>query len=194
MKNKLILSSLLGAIALGFTACTTSPTISYDGVNDYDFAKDKTYAIIKTDKATANLQIGPGAIQAAQEGLTAALAAKGLTPASPADADILVAMYLKMTDKVDINDFGYGYGGYRGFGYGGAYMGGGVTATDYTDTSLVIDIVDNVKDTLVWRGWAQKDIYSSTTGTTTDAQRQKIKQTIADILANYPPPPVPTGK
>lgn len=190
--KKLILSSLLGTFALGFTACTTAPKIQYDAVDSYDFSAPKTYALIETTGKT-QIKVGPGVSQAAREGLTAALESKGLTEAGPAEADILVATHLQMTDKVDVNDFGYTYGGYRGYGYGygGAYMGGGVTTTEYTDTTLAIDLVDNVTDTLIWRGWASKNVYSDMKGTTSDADREKIKQLMADILANYPPPPAP---
>lgn len=190
--KKLILSSLLGAFAIAFTACTTGPKIQYDSVDNFDFDVPQTYALIDTQGKT-NLKVGPGIAQAAEEGLKAALESKGLTEAGPADADLLVASYLQMTDKVNVTDYGYSYGGYRGYGYGygGAAMGGGVTTTEYTDTTLAIDLVDNVTDSLVWRGWASKDIYSDLKGTTTDADREKIKGVMADILANYPPPPPP---
>ncbi|MEZ5276741.1 MAG: DUF4136 domain-containing protein [Opitutaceae bacterium] len=190
--KKLLISSILGTIALGFTACTTSPKIQYDSVQGYDFSKVKTYAVIDTSKKT-NVKVGPGAVQAASEGLKSALESKGLTEGSAADADVLVVMYLQMTEKTDVTDFGYTYGGYRGYGYGygGAYMGGGVTTTNYNATTLTIDIVDNVEDTLVWRGWASKDIYGDTKGTVTEEDRTRIKGVIANIMANYPPPPTP---
>ena len=194
MNKKLLLSSGLLALAIAFGACATAPKIQFDAVTDYDFARGRTYSLIKTDKGTPNLRIGPGVIQAAREGLTAALQAKGLTEASPADADLLVAMYLEMTDKVDVDDFGYGYGNYRGYGYrgvnrGGAYPGGGVTVTEYTDTVLAIDLIDNATHQLVWRGWASKNIYGDTKGNLTAERRQMIKDVIASVLANYPPPP-----
>lgn len=190
--NRLFLSSLVGAVALAFTACTTPPKIQYDAVQGYDFSQPKTYALIDTKNRT-NVQVGPGAVQAAKDALIAALESKGLSEASAGEADLLVAMHLEMTEKVDVSDFGYTYGGYRGYGYGygGAYMGSTVTTTEYKDTTLAIDVVDNVEDTLVWRGWASKNIYGETKGTLTAEDRAKVKEVITNILANFPPPEAP---
>ena len=115
-----------------------------------------------------------------------------------ADADLLVLAHLHMTDKVDVTDWGYGYGGYSGYGYyGGAYggmgMSGGTTTTEYKDTTLAIDIVDNVEDVLVWRGWASKNIYGDTKGSLNEKERENLKATLRNILANFPPPPTPEG-
>ena len=72
-------------------------------------------------------------------------------------------------------------------------MGTTTTTTEYKDTTLAIDIVDNVEDTLVWRGWASKNVYGDTKGTFTEKDREGLTTTILSILANFPPPPTPEG-
>ena len=187
MKKRLLTLTVLGAFLIGLSACTSSPKIQYDAVEGYDFSKAKTYAIIDT-KGKTQIQIGPGTVQAVYQAIQSALESAGLTQADAADADLLVAAHLQMTDKTDVTDWGYGYGGYRGYGYyGGMGMGGGVTTTN-TDTTLAIDVVDNVEDTLVWRGWASKDLYGDTKKTLDDKGREKLKTTITNIMANFPPP------
>ena len=192
MKKRLLTLTVLGAFLLGLSACTTSPKIQYDAVEGYDFSKAQTYAIIDTKGAT-QIEIGPGTVQAVYQSMHDSFEAVGLTEAAAADADLLVLAHLQMTEKVDVTDWGYGYGGYRGYGYGGggAYMGGGTTTTQYKDTTLAIDIVDNLEDVLVWRGWASKNVYGDTKGSLDEKQRENLKIIITNILANFPPPPAP---
>lgn len=194
MKNRLFTLAVLGAVVLGFAACTTSPKIQYDAVEGYDFDKAQTYAIIDS-KGNTQIEIGPGTVQAVYQAMHDSLEATGLTEADAADADLLVLAHLQMTEKMDVTNWGYGYGGYGGYGYygGGGYGGGGTTTTEYKDTTLAIDIVDNVEDVLVWRGWASKNIYGDTKGSLDEKARENLKTTLTNILANYPPPPTPEG-
>jgi len=179
---------------LGLSACSTPPKIQYDAVTGYDFSKATTYAIVDT-KGKTQIQIGPGTVQAVRHALQAGLEGVGLTEATATEADLLVVAHLQMTEKMDINTYGYGYGGYRGYGYhGGGYgMGTTTTTTEYKDTTLAIDIVDNVEDKLVWRGWASKNIYGDTKEALTEKQRANLETTLANIMANFPPPPTPEG-
>jgi hypothetical protein len=192
MKNRLFTLAVLGAVMLGISACSTSPKIQYDAVEGYDFNKAQTYAIIDS-KGKTQIEIGPGTVQAVYQAMHDSLEAVGLTEASAADADLLVLAHLQMTAKMDVNTYGYGYGGYGGYGYyGGGYGGMGgttTTVTEYKDTTLAIDIVDNVEDVLVWRGWASKNVYGDTKGSLDEKQRENLKITLANILANFPPPP-----
>jgi hypothetical protein len=192
MKKRLLTFTVLGAFLLGLTACTTPPKIQYDAVEGYDFANAQTYAIIDT-KGNTQIEVGPGTVQAVYQAMQTGLESAGLTEGSAADADLLVLVHLQMTEKMDVTNWGYGYGGYAGYGYygGGPYGGGGTTTTRYKDTTLAIDIVDNVEDVLVWRGWASKNIYGDTKGPLNDKQRENLKTTITNIMANFPPPPPP---
>jgi len=191
MNNRLLTSTLFGAIMFGLSACSSGPKIQYDSVQDYDFSKARTYAVIES-RERPQIEIGPGTVEVIANAMKAGLEAAGLTAACAADADLLVVAHLQMTEKTDVTNWGYGYGGYRGYGYyGGTYMGGGVTTTDYKDTTLAIDVVDNEGGVLVWRGWASKDIYGDTKGALDEKQREKLKAAIAGIMANFPPPLTP---
>jgi len=192
MTNRTLTLSILGAVTLALSACEIAPKIQYDSVQDFDFSKARTYAIIDT-KGKTNIDIGPGVTETAYEAVVEGLQGAGLTEASPADADLLVVAHLQMTPKMDVNTYGYGYGGYHGYGHYGsaAYMGSTTTTTHYKDTTLAIDVVDNVGDVLVWRGWASKNVYGDTKGTFTEKQRAALKTVILNIMANFPPPLTP---
>ena len=194
MKIRLFTLVVLSAVMLGLAACSTPPKIQYDAVEGYDFNKAQTYAIIDS-KGKTQIEIGPGTVQAVFQAMHDALEAGGLTEADAADADLLVVAHLQMTEKMDVTNWGYDYGGYGGYGYYGGgmgYGGGGTTTTQYKDTTLAIDIVDNVEDVLVWRGWASKNVYGDTKGSLDEKQRENLKVTLTNILANFPPPPPPT--
>jgi hypothetical protein len=192
MNNRLLTFTVFGAVMFGLTACSSGPKIQYDSVQDYDFSKARTYAVIEP-KGRPQIEIGPGTVEVVANAMKAGLETAGLTVTSADDADLLVVAHFQMTEKTDVTNWGYGYGGYLGYGYyGGGYMGGGgVTTTDYKDTTLAIDVVDNVEGVLVWRGWASKDIYGDTKGALDEKQREKLKAAIADIMANFPPPLTP---
>lgn len=182
MKSRLLTCMVVFALMLGLSACSTSPKIQYDAVMGYDFSKAQTYAI-SDSKGSAQVEVGPGSIQAVHQAMRAGLEAAGLKEAPAEDADLLVVAHLQMTDKTEINDPLRGYGGLYGFA-----PGGDVTTTEYKDTTLSIDVVDNVKDTLVWRGWASKDIHGDTKGALDEKGRESLETTITSIMANFPPP------
>ena len=58
-------------------------------------------------------------------------------------------------DKVDVQSWGYGYGYGPGRYHGTWGGGGGIETYNYTEGTLIIDIVDASSKQLVWRGTAQ---------------------------------------
>ena len=94
--------------------------------------------------------------------------------------DVLVKYHIGAQDKVQVTDWGYRYSDYY-WGYGGRQ----IDVYQYTQGTLVIDIVDAKTKTLVWRG--------SATGTVDGQQRspeemqQRVNNVVAQIMANFPP-------
>ena len=58
-------------------------------------------------------------VQTGYDAIDEGLQGLGLTEAPAVEVDLLVLAHLQMTEKMDINTYGYGYGGYRGYGYYG---------------------------------------------------------------------------
>ncbi len=106
------------------------------------------------------------------------------------------------------NNYGY-YGGYPNYGYGYGYRGGyrypynpgygynsgfGVTSTtttstptydEYTDGTLIIDIVDSKGGNIVWQGIGTKKIYEASRSSEESDERARVA--ISSIMISYPP-------
>ena len=172
------------------TGCA-SIYIDYDYDPLVDFAGIRTYDWLPIpEKARANELT----IKHIKSAVNRELAAKGLIPASK-DSDVFIALHGGRERKVDVQEWGYAYrrGGYYGRGpYGGrpyrGYAGpetvqyrSGVDTYEYEVGTLILDFVDAKKKELVWRGTAHGVIDPQIT-------REFIDETVAKILANYPPP------
>lgn len=114
--------------------------------------------------------------------------ARGYVPApTPDQADLLINFNVKEKDKVegDVGPEGFGYGGWGhryGYGYGFGlddYYNGITTVTEGT---LVVDLVDRVRNEVVWSGTAVGQL----TRKVLDNPGPHIDQSVADIFAKYP--------
>ncbi len=109
-------------------------------------------------------------------------------------ADLLVAWHLMLDDKFSVTTTGGGYyGGAYGRGYWGRYgYGGGgygmstsyTTVNEWTEGTLVIDVIDRDKDILIYRATAESKIRENV-----DPQErtERINDVVARMMADFPP-------
>ena len=155
-------------------------TTDYD--KNTDFTRFKTYAF--KDGTKAGNPLIDNRIVAALE---TELAAKGLTKSAKPD---VVVVYHVATDKQqDVTAYSSGYGG--GYGaYGYRYGGGwGTTTTDVHVRqilvgTLMIDVADETKKEMVWRGVGVKEI---DTNAKADKRDKNIASAVKKILKDFPP-------
>jgi hypothetical protein len=102
------------------------------------------------------------------------LVAKGMQKQAAGRPDLLVAYHTNVKDKIDVDTYGYRYGRY------GRRVGTYTTVQKYQQGTVVVDLVDAKEKELVWRGWAKGEASDS-------VSKEKIDNTIAKILAKYPP-------
>lgn len=161
-------------LTLTFTSCSTVKVVSdYDSKTD--FSKYKTFAFYKPgiDKA----KISDLDKKRIMREIEANLTAKGMALSS--DADMLVSIFTKERERIDVyNNYGYGYG-YR---YGGWY-GGGTYASSTTEGTLFIDFIDKKRNELFWQGIGVGDLVMSSV----EKKEARIKEIVTKILAQYPP-------
>jgi hypothetical protein len=166
--------------------CGSSISINYDFDQSASFADYKTFqwmaAPLPQGGTSANVaqqrnSLLEGRIKNA---VVDQLTAKGMNAAS-SDPDVYVTYHVGAQDKVDIQSYGYGYGHGR---YGGVYGGGGIDTYNYTEGTLIIDIVDGVSKELAWRGTAQGVIDDNPSP---EKLTENINNVVARILTNYPP-------
>ena len=110
--------------------------------------------------------------------------------------DLIVTLYIVTEQKTKTTATttgmgvgGYGYGGY--YGYGPSYGWGPSMSTshttyneyDYVVGTLIIDIYDAKEKKLIWESVAKGTVNEKTKG-----RGQRINQTVAKMMINYPVP------
>ena len=84
------------------------------------------------------------------------LANRGMVESSNGNPDFYVAFYVGLHDRYDLNYVGYGLPVFhRGFraGWWGWPRGYDVWAVPYTESTLIVDVIDAHTNQLVWRGY-----------------------------------------
>ena len=179
MRTVMVVLALL-AISLG-AGCS-----SYNVTSDFD--AHAPFASYKTYKWSADPANAPGNLplrnqllgRRVKSAVDAELAARGMTLVTSRDADLIVASHLTTRDKPNITDWGYRWGAGPYYGYGP-----NVDVNQYTEGTLVVDMIECNTKELVWRGIATGAIPSTTS--TPEELEARIKDVVGSILAKSPP-------
>lgn len=159
-------------------ACDTVSVYSdYD--KNVDFAPYKTYAYFKPgiDKVEISDLDKRRILRAIDEQMQA----KGFTKSD--NPDLLINIFTKSREQVDVNQFSAGWGYGWGWGWNPYMMyGGQTTVSTSTQGTLYIDLIDAKKKEMIWQGEGQGTLTRNV-----DKKDQKITEFVGKILAQYPP-------
>ena len=154
--------------------------------SDYDktanFNQYKTFAFFKAgiDKAEISDLDKRRILRAIESELMAKGFTKSETP------DLLVSIFTKSRDKVNVYNNNYGYGPYGyGWGWSPYYWNAGynsVSTSTSTEGSLYVDLIDANKKELVWQGMGVGYLSERM-----DKKEERIKEFVAKIMEKYPP-------
>ncbi len=164
--------------------CSRIP-VSVDYSPDWQFQPSSSFAWMPRETRGSDPLVENDLLdQRVRRAVTEQLRARGLVEASIESADLLVTYHVGLQDKVDINTFRSSFGYYPcwhcvGWGYGTE-----VWVTEYTQNTLVIDLVSAETRKLVWRGVAERRLPNLRTPAERDAY---MNETVAAILADFPP-------
>lgn len=165
------------ALALAAFGCSTLE-VNTDYAPGTDFSSYKTFTL--KQGAPPKNQI---AAERVANALTAALEAKGFKRV-PEGGDLSAFVHFQAGKETQINTTGYGYGGWGGWRWGG-YGGMQTTTVQEIPTgTLVVDLVDEVKDVAVWRGIAKDQV---STSATPEEREKKVNAVFAELFAGFPP-------
>ncbi|CAH8285334.1 uncharacterized protein DUF4136 [Mariniflexile fucanivorans] len=170
------------ALLLVVSSCTTVRVAS-----DYDknasFSTYKTFAFFKTgiDKA----EISDLDKRRILRAIEAELLAKGFTKSD--NPDLLVSLFTKSNQRVDVynNSWGYGgwgWGGYGGFGPGWGWGWNQPNVSTSTEGTLYIDLIDANKKELVWQGMGTGYLTQKM-----EKKEERIREFVTKIMEKYPP-------
>jgi hypothetical protein len=159
-----------------FTSCSTVK-VATDYDKNANFSTYNSFAFYKPgiDKAEISDLDKKRILRAIESELMLKGMNKSQTP------DLLVSIFTKERERVDVynNNFGYGWG-WSPWYYGSYY---GSTVSRSTEGSLYIDLIDAKTNELVWQGIGSANLI------TDDMERKeaRIKEIVKEILAQYPP-------
>lgn len=145
-----------------------------------DFSKYKTFSI-----AIATTWGNPIGEKNLLDELAAAIRAKGWSQvAENASPDVHILVHGATKEKQQLDTFYTGgYGGYRGWGWGGVGSST-TTVSEYTEGTLVVDIFDAKTKALVWRGVAQDELKAKQ-----EKREKQASKAITKLLKDFPPKP-----
>lgn len=167
--------------ALVLTSCS-SVRVATDYDREANFDQYKTFAFFKPgiDKA----EISDLDKRRILRAIETELLAKGYTKSE--DPDMLVSMFTKSTQRVDVYNNAWGWGGWGWGGYGGWGWGpgwGGNQVSTSTEGMLYIDIIDNAKKELIWQGSGTGYLVTNNI----EKKEARIKEFVQKTLMQFPP-------
>ena len=187
MKN-VFKTMLLLAVLFVATSCS-SVRVATDYDNNANFSNYKTFAFFKNgiDKAEIN-DLDKRRILRAIE---TELLAKGLTKSE--NPDILVSIFTKSNQRVDVYNNHWGYGGWGWGGFGPWGMGGFYgpgwgwgwnqpNVSTRTEGVLYVDLLDANKKELVWQGMGTGFLSRNM-----EQKEERIQEFVSKIMEKYPP-------
>lgn len=159
------------------TSCSSVKVVSdYD--TKVDFTSYKTFAFYKKgiDKASVS-DLDKKRIMRAVE---AELVAKGFSKS--ANPDILVSIFTKSREQVNVSDNNIGIG--WGWGYNPWFYGRtNININQYTEGTLFIDFIDKKTNELIWQGIGSGAMKMSNI----EKKEERINEFVYKIISTYPP-------
>ena len=170
-------------------SCSSVKVVSdYD--NKVDFSKYKSFAFYKKgiDKASVS-DLDKKRIMRAIE---IELLSKGFTKSS--NPDLLISIFTKSREKINVTDnnfgwgpgwgFGPGFGWGFGWGYNPWFFGRqNININQYTEGTLFIDFIDKNKKSLIWQGIGSGAMNLSNA----EKKELRINEFVSKIISAYPP-------
>lgn len=177
-------AAIMLVTAIAALGCA-GPTVRTDFDPAVDFTTFHTFAFAGMTDVNQGGVLDNSLMRKRVEGVVGEqFSSKGLREVGLNDnPDLLVHYWVGLKEKQELRSTGPAVGayGWRGaYGWGAGYSG--VTTYEYTEGTLILDLVTPVKKELVWR--------ASMVGTLEDSKEknlQLLKEAVAKAFADFPP-------
>jgi hypothetical protein len=176
--------TLVAVATCALLAACSQYDIKYDYDVESNFQNFRTYAWIPqqisegSTSASTAMQRNTLLDKRIRSAVDVNMAAKGFT-VDENNPDLLVVYHTGMQNKVDVTDWGYTYSG----SYWG-WAGRDIDVYNYTEGTLLIDLVQAHDKELVWRGSATGVVDPNRSP---EEVQERINDVVAQIFSNYPP-------
>lgn len=177
-----VIAALALAVLLAGLAGCSSLSVNYDYDNNVEWTNFKTYNWMEgaRDAIDPAMALGNSSLldQRIRNSVNGEMEYRGLAVSE--EPDLLVVYHLGTQEKIQVTDWGYRYSDYY-WGYGGRQ----IDVDQYTEGSLVIDLVDAKTMNLVWRGTGTKVLDRSQRSP--EEIQARLDDIVAKIMASFPP-------
>lgn len=180
--RKILKTLPLLVLLIVVTACS-SVRVATDYDKNAKFGEYNTFAFFKNgiDKA----EISDLDKRRILRAIESELLAKGFTKSEK--PDLLVSLFTKSEQRVNVynNSWGYGawgWGGYGGFGPGWGWGWNQPNVSTTTQGTLYVDLIDAKKKELVWQGMGTGYLSKNM-----EKKEARIKEFVSKIMEKYPP-------
>ena len=166
-------------IALAFTMVSCSSVrVNSDYDKNVNFGQYKTYAFHKS--GVDKVEISDLDKKRILRAIDAQLTTKGFTKSET--PDLLVNIFTKERERVDVNQYNAGWGYGWGYGWNPYFWGGRTYVTTSTEGTLYIDLIDAKNKELIWQGLGTGYLTQNR-----DKKDERINEFVAKIIAEFPP-------
>ncbi len=176
---KKVLLILLSSASLLMVACASNPPLTVDYNDQFNFSQIKTYAHLEPQQQGSEVASG-----LMQERIRNAIDDQMLLlgyQKVPADkAHVLIAHTVIGREKVDVRTYYHGRRRYRCAMCGYST----VDVRQYTEGTLIIDVLDTKDAQVVWRGVTTARAKQHLTP---EERTARINERVAYMLADFPP-------
>ena len=153
--------------------------VNSDFDKNVDFSQFKTYAFYKN--GIDKVEISDLDKKRILRSIDNQMQKKGFTKSET--PDMLINIFTKERQQVDVNQFNAGFGYGWGFGWNPFFWGGNQTAVNqYTEGTLYIDLIDAKKKEMIWQGEGNGNLTQKS-----DKKDEVINEFVTRILEQYPP-------
>ncbi|GEP49374.1 hypothetical protein FNO01nite_00460 [Flavobacterium noncentrifugens] len=169
---------ILPVLLLFVLGACSSVRVASDFDKNVDFTPFKTYAFYKNgiDKVEISDLDKKRILRSIDEAMTAKGFTKSETP------DLLINIFTKAREQVNVNQFNAGWGYGWGYGWNPYIWGGNTNVYTTTEGTLYIDLIDAKKKEMIWQGEGQ-GVLTQNSGD----KDARIKEFVTKILEQYPP-------
>lgn len=178
--KKVIYMLPLIAVLLVVSSCS-SVRVATDYDKNANFNQYKTFAFYKT--GIDKVEISDLDKRRILRAIEAELLAKGFTKSE--NPDLLISLFTKSHQRVDVYNNAWGYGGWGWGGYGPWGWGWNTmqpTVSTSSQGALYIDLIDANKKELVWQGMGTGYLTQNV-----EKKDERIKEFVSKIMEKYPP-------
>ncbi|MEN8007781.1 MAG: DUF4136 domain-containing protein [Candidatus Krumholzibacteriota bacterium] len=177
-----LFSGLLVLVLLASLAGCSNLSVNYDYDQNVEWSKFKTYGWIdvplQPSDPTGPLQDTELLRKRIHNSVAYEMEQRGIAPGD--NPDLLLVYHLGAKEKIQVTDWGYRYSDYY-WGYGGRQ----IDVYQFTEGSLVLDLIDAESKSLVWRGTGTGIVDQSKR--TPEEMQDRADNVINKIMESFPP-------